>query len=274
MTDLTGSAPAGTPAASPAAGSNGGAPAAWFDAISDQDLRGFAQGRGWKDPGAVVESYRNLEKLTGVPADQLLRLPKEDDADGWKSVWGRLGRPETADGYQLPVPDGMPGEFAKAASAKFHELGIPAKQAQALASWWNESQSAAMQQQETARTQQSEADLAALRSEWGNNYDAEVEKGKRAARQFGFDIETLEKMEGAVGTAGLLKMMSKIGNALGEAKFEGADAPSKPAFGMGKDGAVARINELKADQAWTSRYLSGDIQAKAEMDRLMQIAYG
>lgn len=277
MTEATGSAPAGTPAAHPAAGTPSGAPAAspsaWTDAITDQDLRGFVQTRGWKDPGSLAESYRNLEKLTGVPADKIIKLPGEDDTEGWNSVWGRLGRPETPDGYNLPLPDGVPGDFAKTAAAKFHELGIPAKQAEALTAWWNEQSTTAQQQQMQAREQQAEIDLNQLRQEWGQTYDAEIEKARRAVRQFGVEQEQLQKIEDAIGTAQLMKLWAKIGNSLGEASFEGGETGAK-SFGVSKDAAVAKINALKSDQAWTAKYLSGDAQAKAEMERLMQLAYG
>lgn len=277
MSEVPGSAPAGTPAATPAAGSTGGAPAvgtgAWYESIADQDLRGFVQTRGWKDPGSVVDSYRNLEKLVGVPQDRLLKLPNDDDAEGWKGVWSKLGRPENPDGYQLPVPEGMPGDFAKEASAKFHELGIPAKQAQELAKWWNEKNSSVMQSYEAERAQKAELDMQQLRQEWGQTYDAEVEKGRRAVRQFGIDQESLQKIEDAIGTASLLKMFSKIGNGLAEASFEGGENASQ-GFGTSKDAAIARINALKSDQNWTAKYLAGDVQAKSEMTRLMQLAYG
>ena len=275
MTELPGSTAVGTPAAALAAESNGGtsAPSAWTDAIADQDLRGFVSQRGWKDPGALAESYRNLEKLTGVPHDRLLKLPADNDADGWNSVWGRLGRPETPDGYQLNVPEGASGDFAKKASAKFHELGIPAKQAQALAEWWNNEAGASMQSQMQAREQQAEIDMNGLRQEWGNSFDAEIEKGRRAVRQFGIDQPTLEKMEDALGTAEMMRLFNKIGSGLGEASFEGGNGGSQT-FGTSREAAAARINELKGDQEWTTKYLSGDASAKAEMTRLMQLAYG
>ncbi|HET6890531.1 MAG TPA: hypothetical protein VFH31_05465 [Pyrinomonadaceae bacterium] len=276
MNENTGSVDTGTPAATQAAGNESGANAgAWYESIADQELRGFVQNRGWKDPGSLADSYRNLEKLTGVPADQILKLPKEDDVEGWGKVYDRLGRPQTPDGYQLPVPDGVPQDFAKAASAKFHELGLPAKQAQELTKWWNEQNASMAENMAMQREQQAEADMGELKREWGQKFDAEVETGRRAVRQFGIDPETLGKIEDSIGTAALMKMFNKIGKGLGEASFEGGDrGNSQPQFGVSKDAAMQRISELKQDQAWTAKYLSGDVNAKAEMDRLMSIAYG
>jgi hypothetical protein len=38
-------------------------------------------------------------------------------------------------------------------------------------------------------------------------------------------------------------------------------------------GAQTRIKQLQGDKDWTAKYLGGNIQARAEMERLMQMAY-
>src|SRR5690606_18358521 len=68
----------------------------WTSGFSD-DLKGFVQNKGFKDPASVLDSYRNLEKLMGTPKERLLRLPENmDDANAMGEIYTRLGRPQTA----------------------------------------------------------------------------------------------------------------------------------------------------------------------------------
>lgn len=281
-----GSAPAaGNPASDGAAGNgaisqstdNTPAPAAapapgnWYDGIQDQDLLGYVQNKGWKDPMELANGYRNLEKLVGVDK---LPMPKDDaDAEGWQRVYDRLGRPSSAEDYKLPVPDGDSGEFAKAAAGKFHELGLSGKQAQELANWWNSTQQEKMQGLAQQQQQQADAELGELQKEWGQAYEENVELGRRAAREYGLNADTLGKIEGAIGTKGLMELMAKIGRSQGEASFVQGDAPGKGGFGMTPAAAQQRIAALKADPSWTAKYLNNDVDAKGEMARLMSLAY-
>lgn len=257
----------------PAAGSNTPpAPAAngnWYDAIEDAELKGYVQNKGWKDPVELATGYKNLEKLLG---SEKLPMPKgADDKDGWARVYDALGRPKTAEDYKLPVPEGDPGEFAKAASAKFHELGISAQQAQGLAEWWNGQQSGQVEQLQQQSAQKAEADIQSLRSEWGKAYDENLELGRRAAREFGLDGGKLSAIEQGLGTKGMLEFMAKIGRGLTEHTFEGGNTTK--GFGMTPEAAQQRIAALRNDQAWSTKYISGGADEQAEMKRLMSIAY-
>lgn len=131
--------------------------------------------------------------------------------------------PETADSYQLPVPEGDDGAFAKTAAAWFHEAGIPPAQAEKLAAKWNEfaaSQQKSSVEAEAAKEAQAEATYkeqdAALRKEWGDKYDANIELGKRAYREFGFNQDLVDAMEAKVGPAELFKLFARLGQKIGE----------------------------------------------------------
>jgi len=199
-------------------------------------------------------------------------MPKgDDDAEGWSRVFDSLGRPKTAEDYKLPVPEGDPGEFAKVAAGKFHELGLTAKQAQSLPSWYNEMGTNTVQAQQQQTAQQTEAQVNELKSEWGQAWDENVELGRRAAREYGLDQSTLTKMENAIGTSELLKLMSRIGRGQTEHSFEGGK--STTSFGMTPEAARNRINALRNDGDWSSKYIAGNADAQAEMQRLMRLAY-
>lgn len=248
------------------------APAAngsWYDQIQDADLKGYVQNKGWADPVELANGYRNLEKLLG---GEKLPMPKGDtDVEGWSRVYDALGRPSSAADYKLPVPEGDPGTFAKAAADKFHELGISTKQANALAEWWNASVSSNMDQVKQQSAQQSQADLQALQREWGGAFDENAELGRRAAREFGLDEQKLTRIENAIGTKELLQLMSRIGRGLTEHDFE--SGKSTDSFGMTPEAAQQRIKALQQDADFVKKYQGKNADAMAEMSRLFALAY-
>lgn len=265
----TGGVPASATPPNGTAGNSNAPTGNWYDGFEDADLKGYVQNKAWKDPSELALGYRNLEKLLG---GEKLPMPKgADDKEGWGRVYDALGRPKTAEEYKLPVPEGDSGEFAKVASGKFHELGLTAQQAQGLAEWWNQTQQGQAEQSAQAQSQNVEKQLTDLKTEWGGAYDENIELGRRAAREFGMTQEMLTKMENGMGTAEMLKFMSKIGRGMTEHNFEGGKTNS--GFGMTPEAARTRINDLRNDQAWASKYLSGDADARAEMARLMALGY-
>lgn len=289
MSEASGSAVlAGNPASDPAAGTGGDgavqnatppatppadpapAPAGkWYDSVEDGDLKGYAELKGWKDPAEALNSYRNLEKLIG---SEKVPMPKgDDDAEGWNRVYDALGRPKTAEGYGLAPAEGGDPTIANEASAKFHELGLTEKQGKALAEWWAGKSQSIVDAQNQQVEQNFEKQLAEVRQEWGDKYDENVELGRRAAREYGLNGEKLAKLETALGTAELMKLMASIGRGQGEADFVGDTKSGQ--FGMSPEAAKTRINALKADPGFQAKYLGGDADSRMEMDRLMRLAY-
>lgn len=253
-------------AGKPPAAANGN----WYDNFEDVELKGYAEVKGWKDPADLANSYKNLEKLIG---SEKIPMPKgEDDAEGWNRLYDSLGRPKTAEEYKLPVPEGDNGEFANVAAGKFHELGLNAKQAAGLAEWWNATQAGQMEQMNATKSSNTEAEITGLKTEWGKAYDENVEFGRRAAREYGLDGDKLTKIEGAIGTGEMLKLMARIGRSTGEAGYVDGESGSK-GFGMTPAAAQSRVAALRQDKDWTAKYLGGNADAKAELDKLMKLAY-
>lgn len=244
----------------------------WYQEFPE-DVRGLVETKGWQSPVDAIQSYTNLEKFLGADkAGRGLILPKDDaTADEWGQVYDKLGRPKDAAGYNLPVPDGTDGAFAQEAAGKFHELGLTAKQAQQLTEWFNDKSSGAMSDMQTQQVQSAEQQMSELQKEWGKEFDANIESGRRAARQFGVGEDMLNKMENALGTKDMLKFFSNIGKGVGEDAFIEGSSGGK--FGMSPEAARVRVNNLKQDPAWTAKYLGGDANAKAELERLMRAGY-
>lgn len=270
MSDATsGSAAGGQPGAAGAGGEG-----AWYTGIQNEELRGFVQTKGFKDVGSLAESYRNLERLQGVPQERLLKLPEKHDDPAWASVHERLGRPADAKGYELQF-EGDP-TFAEKMAGVMHGAGVSKQAAAAMNAAWNEWVADALKADDAAKKAADEADMGKLRTEWGNTFDANVEAGRRAGREFGLTEDQFAAVSSALGSAATLKLFQGIGAKLGEAgSFDPSGAgQGKAGFGMTPDQARARIGELQKDAGWVSRYLSGDAAAMSEMTQLSQTAAG
>ncbi len=275
MSDANGSAAGGQPGGQGAAGDGGaGNPADWTSGFADE-VRGVIQTKGWKTPGDVINSYSNLERLLGADkAGRGVVLPKDDaNADEWGAFYNRLGRPESVDGYKLPVPDGDAGAFAKTASQWFHEAGLTAKQAEALATKWNEHVGGTMQAQQAEFDQKSALDLQDLQKAWGDKFEANAELARRARREAGLSDAEGQAIERALGLKKAAEVFAFLGKQFSEAPMKGGEGAPAGRFGGTPEDAKARISALKGDAGWTAKYLSGDADARAEFERLHRIAF-
>lgn len=276
----------GAPATPPAGGAPAPAPApggdAWFSGIQNQDVRTWAEAKGFKDPLAVVESAYNLEKVMGFDrAGRTVVMPGENATpEEVKAFHAKIGVPETADGYNLPVGEGGDGAFAKQAAQWMHEAGVPAGAAEKLAGKWNEFLAAQGQQSEQQFATMATQEMQSWQAEQGAALQQNMELARRATAQFlpekltvGAEQidrgEALNRIERAIGTANMMKLFSTIGQGLSEHKVlqGGGSGVMTPAQ------AAQRMTELKSNKEWTSAYLNGDKAKAQEMQQLIALAF-
>lgn len=159
---------------------------------------------------------------------------KDATPEQWAEFYGKIGRPETADAYELPVPEGDDGAFAKEASAWMHEAGLSKDQAGKLAVKWNE-MAAAQQAQSVAAEQQAAqaahvqntAEAAELKTAWGQQFDANMHHAKQAVQQFlpkDKAAETISALESKLGYKATIEFLHNIGKGLGEHDAAGMGA--------------------------------------------------
>jgi hypothetical protein len=270
MTDTTAAPtePAAAPAAAPAA------PAApsWLGENPDPELLGHVQNKAWASPADAVKGHRELEKMLGADrAGRTVVLPAAEDAPEWGQVFDRLGRPASAEGYKLPVPEGADPKFAQAASAKMHELGLTAKQGAALAAWWNEQAGGATAAQAAAEEAALAAEHRQLEKDWGVGPDAAArrELARRAAVNLGLDEASIEALEKVAGYSKTMKALAKMGDLLKEAGAEGLG--NMGGFGMTPEGARARRSQLMADKEWRSKAMNPQSAEWAELQKMDRI---
>jgi hypothetical protein len=259
------SAPA-TPGTAPASTSSD-----WTTGFNDE-LKGYVQNKGFKDPSSVLDSYRNLEKAIGVPSERLIKLPADqNDPAAMAEVYAKLGRPGKPDDYKIDVPQGQGDDFAKWARGTFHELGLTAPQAEVLSKKWNELQAqmgqAQSQSQEATFTQQRES----LKREWGAAYEQNAKVVDKAAQALGIDAQTLDALKSSMGVDKAMKFLHSIGSKTLEDSFVSGKDGSQ--FGvMTPEAAKSRISQLRNDPDFSSRYLRGESNAINEMSRLHEMA--
>lgn len=251
------------------------APAApWYSTPAfTPELKGYIETKGF--PGdekgivALADSYRNLEKHFGVPAEQLLKLPKdESDKATWDKIYDRLGRPAKPEEYELALPTGDNGEYAKFIATTMHELGLTKKQAQTLALKQNEF--IAAQESKDAETYQAtiKTQDAALRTKWGQAHDKNMQIAKGAYAELGVTTAVADAMEQAMGYSATMEFFYNLGSKIGEDKFVSANGANGFNGVMSPAAAQARIDAIKSDPVLAGRYMKGDAALRAEMDTL------
>lgn len=201
------------------------------------------------DAPATNNGAPSADQPTGVPANELqtqgeqapdapkvdaVTMPGKDATpEEWAAFYEKL-RPENADAYELPVPEGDDGAFAKEASAWLHESGLSKEQAGKLAGKWNEY--VASQQQATAAAEaaaaqaqhvKNTAEQGELQQEWGQQFEANMHHAKMAVQQFlpkegAGDI--IGAIESKIGYKATIQFLHNIGTRLGEHDAAGLGA--------------------------------------------------
>lgn len=260
-----------TPAPAPA-----GEP--WFQGVDTETL-GYLQNRGLDKVDAkaaalkAIEFHRNAEKLVGVPSDQVLRLPKDaTDSAGWDAVRKRLGRPDTADGYDLAaIKDKAGDEFVGFFKQAAFKAGLSKEDATALAAAYV----GFAEKTEATETEQAAVKLSleqqSLKKDWGSEFEVRKNIASSAAQKLGVTPEALGALESQIGYKAVFEMFHRIGTAMGEDSFV-RGGPGGPLLGPAQ--ARDKIAALKRDTGWIAKYLAGDIAANQEMTQLHAIAHG
>lgn len=280
-----GAGPAGGAGDAGAAGGGGGAKP-WFDGIDGETI-GHWDNKGWKkdDPKALAteltKAWKGLEKHFGVPADQLIKLPKDTtDEAGWKAVHQRLGAPAEAKDYDFSTVKFADGSeldqgFVDPLRAVFHKSGVPKEAASEIVKSVVKFMDGADATETTARQAAAQQGRADLQKEWGQNFEfnrlTAMQGAKRAAGTDEGGAKLVDSMEQAIGYKATMEFFRKIGAGTSEDTFVDSSSSGNPTT---MNGAKARLAELRSDPDFSRRYLSGDKKAVDEMNNLIRLTVG
>ena len=191
------------------------------------------------------------------------------------SLFSRLGRPDSVDGYRVSPPDNLPAwvpykdssiqESQRSFLEAMHAAGATQDMVDAALGWyWNN-----LSETETARDRQLESDYAdseaGLRREWGRDFDKNLEHAGRAVAAFGGrDLGELLANYGLSRPPAVVRAFARVGRTMGE-----HDMISGSISDTTHEQLRKRAEDLVAeDDYWTNETL------QREMREIMVRLYG
>jgi len=157
----------------------------WRDQLPD-DLRDHQSLQNITDVGALAKTMIHAQSMVG--AEKIPIPGKWATDDDWSEVYGKLGRPDAATGYEYDFGEAeVDQDFVNGFSDVAHKAGLSDRQAKALAGWYMEQMPEAADPE--AVSQNVEASkleaVAELRKEYGNAFDDRVKLGNNLLIEFG-----------------------------------------------------------------------------------------
>ena len=248
------------PVAPTIATTNNSTPATWKDSIS-QEFREDPNISKFTEIDALAKSYINATRMIG---QDKVAVPNENSTDDqWNEVYGKLGRPESADQYKLdaksetiPFDEGAIKSFAENA----HKLGLNNKQAQGILEYYKDSMEGSEQQSRIdTETAQANAE-AELRKEWGRSFDENLKKaGAVAKANMNPEILDMELKDGTrLGDhPAVIKGFANIANLMSEDKMIGTDEDSATG-GRNLDEEISKIVNDRDGPYWNKAHPDHD----------------
>lgn len=247
--------------------------ASWRDGLPD-DLKSDATLARYTDVEALGRAHIEAHKV----AKSKISLPGADaDEAAWGEFYDKIGRPKTADDYDLPMPElafgedatdeakaeaiAMQKEMFKPYRELAHQLGLRPEQAAGVMKYDLDRQK--------AHFEKGAAEIDALKKEMGAGYGPALDSARAIFKRLGFGDEFAEELDQKVGSANLIRGFMKLAGVAGE--------PAAPIEGEGvglSDGRdpEATLKAKQADPEWRKKYNSGDPATTAEYQRLLGAA--
>ena len=154
----------------------------WKDSISEE-FRKDPSIEKFTEIDALAKSYINATRMIGQ--DKIVIPTKNSSQEAWDEAYAKLGRPETADKYNLKIESDivkMDENAIKSFAEQSHKLGLNNKQAEGILDFYkNNMEGTAQQSKIDTETAQAQSEQE-LRQEWGRDFDAKVQQAGALAK--------------------------------------------------------------------------------------------
>jgi hypothetical protein len=250
----------------------------WHQGIEAETL-GFWQNKGYDlaDPKVfatkITEHYRNAEKHLGVPQDRLLRLPdKPDDADGWKTVYQRLGAPKDVKEYDfkdIKFGDGteLDEQFTTAMRSELLKANVAKDKApdivKAVVKYLDDADKA----EATIRESEKTAQIQKVLKDWGAHRNENELLSLQALKRLNISQADYDKLAAAMGYDWAAEKFLTIGTGLKESSYIDGQSHGPPPTAAA---ARAQLDQLTNDPAWGKKLLNRDTATVRQFEALSQ----
>lgn len=284
-----GGTPTPSPAPSPSGDGGGGAGGggagdppdmAWASGISADKADGeelsdreWLEKRGYKDFGKVVADARGLER--SLRESGKVKIPTaESKPEEVKAFREAIGVPETAEGYEVKLPEVEGGDFKLELDTDFldpmrkiaHEHNVPAAAFQAMADQMVQQQLEDMKSEGVRADQE----VAAVLKDWGKDAERKKMDFRRGAEILGLDKQAIAALQRGDGNSAILmNALAKAGQLAGEDFFAGDGGSQK--FGVTSlEEAQAELDRMNSDKDVYAKLKAKDATTTAKYNRLIE----
>lgn len=217
---------------------------------------------------SLVKMTENAQRKLGYPADSLLVKPGKDwKEDQWNEFFDKAGRPKDASGYDIQAPKEYQPELVDGFKQVAHKAGLLPNQVKAVFEYYNQLQGKAAEQMAAFETQAREEATRTLKSEWGPNFEANLERAKKYVMTFADDADKAALTSRLGDDPALLRVLANASSVMRDDVLIGTGSEHN----AGAGGIEAELNEIMKNPIYFDPDQSR--MYKAEHDRLVQRAY-
>ena len=163
------------------AGSQGAAEAApvtFIDSLPE-DLRSEPSLKNFTDPASLAKSYVHAQRMIG--ADKIAIPRGGSTPEEWRSVYTKLGAPETPEAYDFKNKDFFAPEALTAFQKQAYDAGLTGRQADKMVEYLaTSSQEGETEYNSNAEAARNEG-LQVLETEWGAAFEQKMNRARSAA---------------------------------------------------------------------------------------------
>ena len=224
---------------------------AWKQALESlpDDLKGSESLANTKSLEDLTRQLVNAQSLVGKDK---IALPGEDASEEEvNAFYHALGKPESPEGYEFPDQGLAEGfeptdEFNEGIRQAANEANLTKDQAAKLYRAVQNQLAQGSQKAMEAKSQMSEQGIEALKGEWGQAFDQNVNFARDAVENFGSpELKALLDDSGLGNHPEVVKAFAKVGRTIAEDEIKGLG--SSGSFKMSRAEAQAELDKFHND---------------------------